>query len=241
MFEKDMNAEIQLQAAYAMNAQLRDQIDSLNRTVWSLEERLRISDESREDLKRFYENQMDALRADQQKLIDAAVAQITKSFEEQISKLIAERDAALLSARRWRGKKYGRGSERNAGRKDDENSDAGENRESEKADFVSPEDQARKDAGKTSATTSKRCSPFMMTAKRAQRRLWPPRSTSVLNTRCRCIVASISASSTLAAFMVSILTTRPCSQPPSARSTPSKFRSIPRLAEQVALLAPPSA
>lgn len=61
------------------------------------------------------------------------------------------------------------------------------------------------------------------------------------NTRCRCIVASISASSTLAAFMVSILTTRPCSQPPSARSTPSKFRSIPRLAEQVALLAPPSA
>lgn len=94
---------------------------------------------------------------------------------------------------------------------------------------------------KTSATTSKRCSPFMMTAKRAQRRPWPPRLTSVLNTRCRCTVASISASSTPAAFMVSILTTRPCSQPPSARSTPLKFRSIPRLAEQVALLVPPSA
>lgn len=88
---------------------------------------------------------------------------------------------------------------------------------------------------------SKRCSPFMMTAKRAQRRPWPPRSTSVLNTRCRCTVASISASSTPAAFMVSILTTRPCSQPPSARSTPLKFRSIPRLAEQDALLVPPSA
>ena len=57
----------------------------------------------------------------------------------------------------------------------------------------------------------------------------------------RCTVASISASSTPAAFMVSILTTRPCSQPPSVRSTPSKFRSIPRLAEQVALLVPPSA
>ena len=42
IFEKDMNAEIQLQAAYAMNAQLRDQIDSLNRTVWSLEERLEV-------------------------------------------------------------------------------------------------------------------------------------------------------------------------------------------------------
>lgn len=94
---------------------------------------------------------------------------------------------------------------------------------------------------KISATTSKRCSPFMMTAKRAQRRPWPPRSTSVLNTRCRCTVASISASSTPAAFMVSILTTRPCSQPPSARSTPSKFRSTPRLAEQDALLVPPSA
>ena len=39
-FEKDMNAEIQLQAAYATIAQLRDQTDSLNRTVWSLEERL---------------------------------------------------------------------------------------------------------------------------------------------------------------------------------------------------------
>ena len=80
---------------------------------------------------------------------------------------------------------------------------------------------------------AKRCSPFMMTAKRAQRRPWPLRSTSVLNTRCRCIVASISASSTLAAFMVSILTTRPCSQPPSARSTPSKFRSIPRLGNRL--------
>lgn len=54
-------------------------------------------------------------------------------------------------------------------------------------------------------------------------------------------VASISASSTLAAFMVSILTTRPCSQPPSVRSTPSKSQSTPRLAEQDALLVPPSA
>jgi len=83
--EEDMNVEAQLQVAYSTNAELRDQIDVLNRTIWSLEERLRISDESREDLKRFYENQMDALRADQQKLIDAAVAQITKSFEDDVS------------------------------------------------------------------------------------------------------------------------------------------------------------
>ena len=100
-----MNAEIQLRAAYAMNAQLRDQIDSLNRTVWSLEERLRISDEGRDDLKRFYENQMEALRSDQQRLIDEAVSSITKTFEEQIAELMEERDAALRSmkSRRRRG------------------------------------------------------------------------------------------------------------------------------------------
>lgn len=84
-----MNIEAQLQVAYLTNAELRDQIDVLNNTTWSLEERLRISDEGRGELMRFYENQMDALRADQQKLIDAAVAQITKSFEAQIVKLIA--------------------------------------------------------------------------------------------------------------------------------------------------------
>ena len=149
-----MNVEAQLQVAYSTNAEFRDQIDVLNKTIWSLEERLRISDESRGELMRSYEKQMDALRADQQKLIDAAVAQITKSFEEQIAKLIAERDAALLSAKRWRGKKFGRGSERNAGHEDDVNGGAGENREAEKTDFVNPEVQAKKDAEKTSATTA---------------------------------------------------------------------------------------
>lgn len=99
-----MNVEAQLQVAYSTIAELRDQIDVLNKTIWSLEERLRISDESRGELMRFYKNQMDARRADQQKLIDAAVAQMTKSFEEQTAKLIAERDAALLSAKRLRGK-----------------------------------------------------------------------------------------------------------------------------------------
>lgn len=49
----DVNVETQLQVAYSVNAQLRDQIDALNRTVWSLEERLRISDEGEEDLKKF--------------------------------------------------------------------------------------------------------------------------------------------------------------------------------------------
>lgn len=124
-FEKDMNAEIQLQAAYATIAQLRDQTDSLNRTVWSLEERLRISDEGREDLKRFYENQMEALRSDQQRLIDEAVSRITKTFEEQIAKLMEERDAALCSAKSWRGRNFGRKSERNSGRDRDDDAPSG--------------------------------------------------------------------------------------------------------------------
>lgn len=140
----DMNVETQLQVAYSVNAQLRDQIDALNRTVWSLEERLRISDEGNEDLKKFYENQMDILRSEmltqqnrQQDMIDAAVSRITKSFEEKIAKLIEERDAALFSAKSWRGKNFGRKSERNAGKgKDDDNNGAGEeNRESEKAEL----------------------------------------------------------------------------------------------------------
>lgn len=145
---EDMNVEAQLQAAYAMNAQLRDQIDSLNRTVWSLEERLRISDGGKEDLKRFYENQMEALRSDQQRLIDEAVSRITKTFEEQIAKLIEERDAALRSAKSWRGRNFGRKSERDAGRNrdDDDPSGRGENRESEKEGYVDAESQKAKDA-----------------------------------------------------------------------------------------------
>ena len=144
-FEKDMNAEIQLQAAYSTIVQLRDQRDSLNRTVWSLEERLRILDEGKEDLKRFYENQTEALRSDQQRLVDEAVSRITKTFEEQISKLMEERDAALRSAKSWRGRNFGRKSERNAGRgRDDEDlSGRRENRESEKEDYVDTENYRR--------------------------------------------------------------------------------------------------
>ena len=158
-----MNAEIQLQAAYAMNAQLRDQIDSLNRTVWSLEERLRISDEGKEDLRRFYENQMEALRAEMvdlrmghQEMMDAAVSRITKTFEEQIARLMEERDAALRSAKSWRGRNFGRKSERNAGRgrDDDGPSGRGENRESEKDDYVDAQSQKAKDAEKTSGDGS---------------------------------------------------------------------------------------
>lgn len=154
-FEEDMNAEIQLQAAFAANARLRDRIDAPNRLVWSLEERLRISDGSMEDQERFYESQMDAMRSEmaelrksQQGLIDAAVSRITKSFEEQIAKLVEERDAALLSARGWRGKTFGRKSERNAGRgRDGEGpSDGAGTRESEKAEFVDAESQRGKES-----------------------------------------------------------------------------------------------
>ena len=88
----EMNLENQLQVAFATIAELREQIDSLTRVNWSLEERLRHDAESREEMRSFYENQMENLRKEQQKLIDEAVSRITKSFEDQISKLIAERD-----------------------------------------------------------------------------------------------------------------------------------------------------
>ena len=158
-FEEDMNLEIQLQGAFATIAQLRDQIDALSKLNWSLEERLRISDESKEDLKQFYENQMDNLCAEQQKMLDNAVAsitvQITKSFEEKIARLIAERDAALLSAKQGRGKLFGRKSERNAGHKDDDRPEGpgSGTREEEKAGYVDAESQRKKDAEK-SATSS---------------------------------------------------------------------------------------
>lgn len=82
---------------------------------------------------------MDILRSEmlaqqnrQQDMIDAAVSRITKSFEEKIAKLIEERDAALLSAKSWRGKNFGRKSERNAGRwKDDADNGTGEDAETQ--------------------------------------------------------------------------------------------------------------
>lgn len=138
--------------AYSFIVQLKDWIDGLNKANWSLEERLRISDEGKEDLKKFYENQMDILRVEHQKSIDAAVYRITKSFEEQITKLIEERDAVLLSAKSWRGKNFGFKSELNAGKwKDDDNNGIGEeNRESEKVDYVDAETQKAEDSKKRS-------------------------------------------------------------------------------------------
>ena len=56
-----------------------------------------------------------------------------------------ERDAALRSAKSWRGRNFGRKSERNAGRgRDDEDlSGRRENRESEKEDYVDTENYRR--------------------------------------------------------------------------------------------------
>lgn len=106
-----MNLENQLQVSFAMNAEHGEQIYKLSRANWSQEERLRQDASCREEMMRFYDNQMENLCKEQQELIDAAVAKITKSFEEQISKLIAEHDVAKLQ----RGKYYGKKSERNGG------------------------------------------------------------------------------------------------------------------------------
>lgn len=74
----EMNLENQLQVAFATNAELREQIDSLTRENWSLEDRLRLDAESREEMRCFYESQMENLRKEQQKLIDEVVSKITK-------------------------------------------------------------------------------------------------------------------------------------------------------------------
>lgn len=71
---------------------------------------------------------MDILRVEHQASIDTAVSRITKSFEEKIAKLIEERDAALLSAKSWRGKNFGRKSERNAGKGKDVDNNGAERR-----------------------------------------------------------------------------------------------------------------
>ncbi|MGN1220054.1 MAG: transposase, partial [Candidatus Cryptobacteroides sp.] len=160
----EMNLENQLQVAFATNAELREQIDSLTRVNWSLEERLRHDAESREEMRAFYENQMDNLRREQREAlerlqeqhrhqIDEAVSCITKSFEEQIAKLIAERDAALLAAKQQRGKRFARKSERN---KDEGNNsqNSGENREAEKSEYVDSEQQHQKDMEKAASESS---------------------------------------------------------------------------------------
>ena len=95
---------------------------------------------------------MENLRKEQQKLIDEAVSRITKSFEDQISKLIAERDAALLAVKHQRGKRFGGKSERNKG--DNNQFNSGENRESEKSSYVDAEDQSQKDMEKAASESS---------------------------------------------------------------------------------------
>ena len=164
----EMNLENQLQVAFATIAELREQIDSLSRVNWSLEERLRHDAESREEMRCFYENQMENLRKEQrealtrlqeqhkrqiEETVSAAVSKITKSFEEQISKLIAERDAALLAVKHQRGKRFGGKSERNKG---DDNASQGvrENREAEKADFIDANQQRQKEMEKAATESS---------------------------------------------------------------------------------------
>lgn len=105
-----MNLENQLQVALATSAELKEQIGSLKQVNWSQEVRLRHNAESREEMRAFYENHMENLRKEQCEVlerlqeqhrtqIEEAVYRITKSFEEQISKLIAERDAAFLAVK----------------------------------------------------------------------------------------------------------------------------------------------
>lgn len=84
--------------------------------------------------------------------LEEAVSRITKSFEDQISKLIAERDAALLAVKHQRGKRFGGQSERNKG--DNNHFNSGENRESEKSSYVDAGDQSQKEMEKAALESS---------------------------------------------------------------------------------------
>lgn len=161
---EEMNLENQLQVAFATIAELREQIDSLSRVNWSLEERLCHDAESREEMKSFYENQMENLRKDQREAlirlqeqhrsqIEEAVSGITKSFQEQIAKLTSERDAALLAAKHQRGKRFGSKSERDKG---DGNASggSGESRDAEKAEFINAGQQKQKDMERAASESS---------------------------------------------------------------------------------------
>ncbi len=56
--------------AFATNAELTEQIDSLTRVNWSLEERLRHDEESRKEMRSFYENQMENLPKEQREALE---------------------------------------------------------------------------------------------------------------------------------------------------------------------------
>ena len=145
-FDSDMNAETQLQVAYSMIAELKDQQASLEKLNWSLREQLCLRDEQHakevESQRQFYENMMESLRLSLEKPFEKQEASLRSFFEKQIEKMALELAAAKSASGSERGKRYGRTSERNAGRK---GKDDDENRPSAKQDYVSPEEERAKD------------------------------------------------------------------------------------------------
>ena len=84
---EEMNLENQLQVAFATIAELRDQIDSLTRVNWSQEERLRSDDRSREEMRLFYENQMENLRKEQREALARLQEEHKRQIDEAVSKI----------------------------------------------------------------------------------------------------------------------------------------------------------
>lgn len=160
-FDSDMNLESQLQVAFSMNAELKDQLASLREVNWSLQERLRVIDERHEkeldSQRQFYENMMENLRTSLEKQFEKQLekqlekqeASLRDFFEKQLEKMALERDAAKASSRDERGKRYGRSSERNAGRRGKDDDD---NRPDSKADYVDPESEREKESSSECST-----------------------------------------------------------------------------------------
>lgn len=149
-----MNAETQLQVAFSTIAELKDQLASLREVNWSLQERLRVIDERHEkeleSQRQFYENMMENLRTSLEQQFEKQEASLRDFFEKQLEKMALERDAAKASSRDERGKRYGRSSERNAGRRGNDDDD---NRPASKADYVSADDQRSLDKKSSDGST----------------------------------------------------------------------------------------
>lgn len=157
-FDSDMNLESQLQVAFSMNAELKDQLASLREVNWSLQERLRVIDERHEkeldSQRQFYENMMENLRADMNRQLEKQHAALTLQFEKQeaslksffekqLEELRRERDAARSGVRDERNRHYARKSERKAGHRGKDDDD---NRPSSKSEYVDPASEREKEA-----------------------------------------------------------------------------------------------
>ncbi|MBQ7812022.1 MAG: hypothetical protein IJZ70_03430 [Bacteroidales bacterium] len=96
------------------------------------------------------ENLRTSLEKQFEKQLEKQEASLRAFFEKQLEKMALERDAAKSSSRDERGRRYGRSSERNAGRRGKDDDD---NRPASKADYVSADDQRSREEKSSDGST----------------------------------------------------------------------------------------